>query len=70
MRFGLNLVTANVALSNSLSIPVTDFVTKRTIRQLAYTVELQWLEHYVWNHEICPRQGWFELMSVNHSARS
>ena len=32
------------------------------------TVELQWFEH-TWNHEICSRQGQFELMSVNDSVR-
>ena len=33
------------------------------------TAKLQWLEH-LWNNEICSRQGSFELMSVNQSARS
>ena len=36
---------------------------------LPYTVELQWLEH-LWNHENMFEKGYFELMSVNHSARS
>ena len=34
-----------------------------------YTVKLQWPKH-LGNHEICSRQGKFELMSVNQSARS
>ena len=32
------------------------------------TEELQWLEH-LWNNEICSNQGYFELISVNRSAR-
>ena len=34
-----------------------------------YIVELKWLEQ-LWNHENISRLGKFELMSVNHSARS
>ena len=33
-----------------------------------FTVELQWLESFG-TMKICLRQGKFELMSVNHSAR-
>ena len=36
---------------------------------LSFTVELQCLEN-LWSHEIFLRHGLFELMSVNHSARS
>ena len=33
------------------------------------TAEREWLEH-LWNHEIAFDKGYFELMSVNHSAGS
>ena len=39
------------------------------LRIHTYTVDLQWLEH-LWNHEKMFETGLFELMSVNHSARS
>ena len=36
---------------------------------VVYTAELKWLEH-LWNHKRMFETGQFELMSVNHSARS
>ena len=36
---------------------------------IGISVELQWLKH-LWNHENMFEIGLFDLMSVNHSAKS